>query len=344
MAPYMNMLAERLHDTTIQNSGVPPTPRMPDYRTKSGVGSCVGCGGMRVSNLRGRDSCNSITSSPRYACDSRPPRNGPSILPHSAYEEGMIISATVPERDNRQCYDPLDKQQSITSMSTVVYEKTRKFIILRVFATHVTVLPILTHEGTGLSRKVAKHNYVSIRDLDDGENAAPAESEHPIIWAEALPHLKTGSAWNKMSNSAVIHFTNAREHKFSCPAIIMGKLSAKSWAALKKLFIDGMTVSRFLEKYPEPGPHELLSPASSKPQIPAHKLTVNLGARLTMSNVSAMNNTGAIKTTKLGNAANVATPSMSAFRSNLNLARSIAGGKAAGSMIGGNCPRPIPYQ
>jgi hypothetical protein len=103
------------------------------------------------------------------------------ILQPSAYEEGMGISATIPERDDRQSYNPQNRHQSVTSSSTVVYEKVRKFVVLRVFPTHVTVLLILTHEGTGLSRKYAKHNYVSIRDHDDGENAAPAESEHSLI-------------------------------------------------------------------------------------------------------------------------------------------------------------------
>ncbi|EPE29019.1 hypothetical protein GLAREA_00177 [Glarea lozoyensis ATCC 20868] len=273
-----------------------------------------------------------------------PTRGYGTISQPSEFEEGMIISAKIPEWDFRQCFDPQDKHQSITSQSTVVYEKMRKFVVLRVFPTHVAVLPILTHSGTGLSRKIAKHNYVSIRDVEDREKAAPAESEHPILWTQTLKTHKIASAWQKMSNTAVIHFTNCREHKFGCPAAINGKMTEASFASLKKLFMDGMTHHKFVEKFPENVSQSLQEPPQVNDKLHFPKLAVSKGTGSVISTMSQMSavvkprilvdsNTRAPDTTTI-RARGVAIPSSAAaFKNRATGAPSTIGEKSRSSRM-----------
>jgi hypothetical protein len=139
--------------------------------------------------------------------------------------------------------------------------------------------------------------------------------------------MRDGSAWHKMSSIAVIHFTNAKEHKFSCPATVMGKLTTKSWDALKKLFIDGMTAPSYLEKFPQPGPHRLLViTESSQGGIAAHRLIRKQNLRSTLSNLNGMATSFTPEDLALCNrrgrvmkAPGIATPSMAMLRSRVSM-------------------------
>lgn len=158
------------------------------------------------------------------------------VLKRSQYRAGMIISAAHVERDGLQRIEPGNRNKSVTNEGTIAHEKERKFVVLRVFATHITVLPIFTHNSNGLASKEHKNQFISIRELDDKETAAPAESDHPILWSDAEANLKDGNPWNKMSDTAAVHFTNPKEHKLTYPAKIMGRLDYDSFRELKTAF------------------------------------------------------------------------------------------------------------
>lgn len=160
-----------------------------------------------------------------------------SVLKKSEYHAGQIISALHAERDGLQIYEPNNAHQSVTNEGTLIYEKERKFVVIRVFATHALVLPIYTYKGKGLEKKEHRNHYISIREYDDMENAAPAENNHPILWADALAELKANSSpWYKMSNSASVHFTSPIVHKFSNPTKVMAKLTIESLNILRKVY------------------------------------------------------------------------------------------------------------
>ncbi|CAG8961232.1 hypothetical protein HYFRA_00013288 [Hymenoscyphus fraxineus] len=165
------------------------------------------------------------------------------VLSMSEYRAGMIIGAYQVDRDRDQGKGVTLANQSRTNTGTIVFEKERKFVVLRVFTTHVVVLPIYTFVGHGLeSRQAEKNDYVSIREVDDGENALPAESDHPIIWSEAtLEWLNSGRGWGRMSNNAVVHFTCPLRHMFTNPSQILGEVTEGCFISLRKLYVSAFS-------------------------------------------------------------------------------------------------------
>ncbi|KAG9238631.1 hypothetical protein BJ875DRAFT_480131 [Amylocarpus encephaloides] len=144
---------------------------------------------------------------------------GKSIKP-ADYKEGMIIWTTQVEVDSDQFHSKRDENHSTTEDGTRVHEKNRQ---------------VLTYGGKGILDKDNEEGYVSIRERDQ-EDLAPAQSKHPIIWADTLASLKqSGKNWNRMNATTVVDITNPRDHKLTFPAVLMGWLEPESLIALKKL-------------------------------------------------------------------------------------------------------------
>jgi hypothetical protein len=51
----------------------------------------------------------------------------------------------------------------------------------------VVALPVYTYRGHGLANKPNKDEYVFIRIAGSKATAAPAESEHGILWVQQYP-------------------------------------------------------------------------------------------------------------------------------------------------------------
>ena len=75
-------------------------------------------------------------------------------------------------------------------------------------------------------------------DVDQGQEAATAESKHDVIWAERYPAFKTPNitTWFMMSNATSIHLTAPYSHPMGLKCTISGKLKASSLDYLLKLF------------------------------------------------------------------------------------------------------------
>jgi hypothetical protein len=150
------------------------------------------------------------------------------------FQVGAVFSAATHQWDYSETLTPGNANQSITRLG-IVHSKFRNFLILVRFATHVLALydcslsldneplliihrPIYTHEGRGL--------FVSIRDVDQMEQAAIGESTHDVIWAERYPVYKNPhvTSWFMMFNSTSIHLTAPYSHPMGLKCTISGKL------------------------------------------------------------------------------------------------------------------------
>ncbi|KAE9377025.1 hypothetical protein N431DRAFT_530390 [Stipitochalara longipes BDJ] len=162
------------------------------------------------------------------------------------FQVGAVFSAATHQRDYAETLDLRNPNQSMTHLG-VVHSKFRKFVILARFATHVLALPIYTHDGRGLANKPHKNEFVSIRDVDQGQQATMPESKHDVIWAERYPGFKNSNitSWFMMSNATSIHLTAPYSHPMGLKCTISGKLKAGSIDYLLKLFgeVTASTVS-----------------------------------------------------------------------------------------------------
>ncbi|KAH6707828.1 hypothetical protein BKA61DRAFT_679228 [Leptodontidium sp. MPI-SDFR-AT-0119] len=163
------------------------------------------------------------------------------VFHHKAeFEPGVVFSAVTHEHHYRQDrVDHSNVNQTETNFG-VTSSKFRKFVVLSRFEQHVIALPILTHEGRGLSTKRHKHEYISVRERAAQGYAAGAESSHGILWVETFPNFQYESAWHRMSDACCLHITKPYSHNMGHKCTISGRLENESFARLQKLFRDAV--------------------------------------------------------------------------------------------------------
>jgi hypothetical protein len=158
---------------------------------------------------------------------------------YDKYDEGVIFSTAYHETHyDQDRFDGDDINQTASNFG-IVSSKFRKFIVVARFASHVIALPIYTHGGRGLSRKANKDEYVSVRDDDDRNYAAPAESKHEALWAytnNAFKHSKC--YW--MGDETSVRFTTPHPHQMSSKATISGRLDEDSLEKLQDLYRESL--------------------------------------------------------------------------------------------------------
>lgn len=96
--------------------------------------------------------------------------------------------------------------------------------------------PVYTHQGRGLVHIEDKQEWVSIRESSLESSAAPAETEHGILWATIDPRFEQESAWHKMNSTAAVHFTAPYTHKIWHKCTISGALETASLLKLLDLY------------------------------------------------------------------------------------------------------------
>ncbi|CZT42947.1 uncharacterized protein RSE6_02915 [Rhynchosporium secalis] len=213
--------------------------------------STLGMGGLSVNNGRINQPTGGGAMRAVYANTSQVMRPQPSIgamnqrptdafHPKAAFQPGVIFSAVTHEHHYRQDrVDNTNANQTETNFG-VTNSKFRKFVILACFENHVIALPILTHQGRGLSSKRNKHEFVSVRERSLEGIAAPSESKHAILWAELYPGFQKASAWHRMTDQCCLHFTKPYSHNIEHKCTISGKLENASTNRLQKLFQDAV--------------------------------------------------------------------------------------------------------
>lgn len=158
----------------------------------------------------------------------------------SKYPVGTIFSTVHHTHSRNQTFDESkNKDQSMTRMG-LVNSKERKFVVIRKFPRHVWALLIGTQGGNGLNY-VANSNrweYVSVREDINKAIAAPAESEHEILWTTTNHSFKAIEPSNFFQSNDVtsLRLTQPTSHDFKVKASISGKLLGESQERLKVLF------------------------------------------------------------------------------------------------------------
>ena len=152
------------------------------------------------------------------------------------FEPGVVFSAVTHEHHYRQ--DRIDRSNANQSETNfgITNSKFRKFVVLSRFEHHVIALPILTHEGRGLSSKRHKDEFVSVRDRLSQASVAPAESKHGTLWVETYPEFQYASAWHRMSDTCCLHITKPYSHNMAHKCTISGRLEEESFVRLQRLF------------------------------------------------------------------------------------------------------------
>ncbi|KAH8592447.1 hypothetical protein B0O99DRAFT_689598 [Bisporella sp. PMI_857] len=110
-----------------------------------------------------------------------------------------------------------------------------------------SVGPIYTHGGKGLSRKRAsqKDEFISIREYDSQDSAAPSETPYDILWVDRYPEFKgdSKSSWYAMTDFTSAHFTEICVHKYDNKCTIQGKLKPQSKKYLQTLVTETLAVA-----------------------------------------------------------------------------------------------------
>ncbi|KAH7381013.1 hypothetical protein BKA64DRAFT_647846 [Cadophora sp. MPI-SDFR-AT-0126] len=174
----------------------------------------------------------------------------------SDFEPGVVFSAVTHEHHYRQ--DRIDRSNANQTETKfgITNSKFRKFVVLSRFEHHVIALPILTHEGRGLSSKRHKDEFISVRDRIAQASAAPAESKHGTLWAETYPEVQYTSAWHRMSDSCCLHITKPYSHNMAHKCTISGRLEDQSFVRLQKLFRNAVLSSAAnISQAPRPATH-----------------------------------------------------------------------------------------
>ncbi|KAH7323566.1 hypothetical protein BKA65DRAFT_481376 [Rhexocercosporidium sp. MPI-PUGE-AT-0058] len=184
------------------------------------------------------NSCQSMHSQQAVGAMSQRPTD---VFHHKEeFEPGAVFSAVTHEHHYRQDrVDHSNANQTETNFG-ITNSKFRKFVVLSRFEHHVIALPILTHEGRGLTTKRHKHEYVSVRDRMAQVSAASGESSHGVLWAETYPNFQYASAWHRMSDTCCLHITRPYSHNMAHKCTISGRLEDESFVRLQKLFRDAV--------------------------------------------------------------------------------------------------------
>ncbi|KAL8757181.1 MAG: hypothetical protein Q9199_002405 [Rusavskia elegans] len=161
-------------------------------------------------------------------------KNKGTKLPKHFFRPGTLFRAVLHDQDftatssGSQITVP-DKHRT-PSIHGPIYTKVRHMIVLALYEDHYIAIPLFTHNGTGLDKKVKKDEFVSIRDYRD-KNPIPALSKHRPLKIELV---NPGIALFDPKSTAHITYPLAR--KYDLPVIPEGSIALESLNYLITLF------------------------------------------------------------------------------------------------------------
>ena len=159
------------------------------------------------------------------------------------YEPGVIFSAPFHTQYCSPAEVSLTDPNLTASPFGTIFSKFRKSVVLTVSEDggSCAAVPIYSHNGEGLKFKPSKHEYVSIRDVED-EKPQDRESKHGLLWCHR--DLQYSAPKTFISGKSSVHLTELVTHRLGAPATIEGSLTAPSLEILrelvKKVHIDSL--------------------------------------------------------------------------------------------------------
>ncbi|KAL9000728.1 MAG: hypothetical protein Q9169_000764 [Polycauliona sp. 2 TL-2023] len=155
-------------------------------------------------------------------------------LPKDLFRPGTLFRAVLHDQDfaaisSGSQITVLDKHRTPSAYGTI-FTKVRHMIVLALYEDHYIAIPLFTHNGTGLDKKVRKDEFVSIRDNRD-KNPIPPLSKHKPLRIE---NVNAGVALFDPKSTAHITYQLAR--KYDLPIIPEGSIAQDSLDFLIMLF------------------------------------------------------------------------------------------------------------
>ncbi|EKD16049.1 hypothetical protein MBM_06060 [Drepanopeziza brunnea f. sp. 'multigermtubi' MB_m1] len=142
----------------------------------------------RSQTVTGRGGRGRPLSNPQQASVITFRKYGDKFKPET-YSPGDVISVPFHIADYEQPPVNPGIHSSLCKLGPYVYSKFRRLIILDCYVDHCVAIPLFTNNGAGLKKKVAKGEWVGVRDAADPvrEAALPRRQQQPELDEEHHP-------------------------------------------------------------------------------------------------------------------------------------------------------------
>lgn len=161
-------------------------------------------------------------------------RNKGIKMPKESFKPGTIIRAVLHEQDFQGVAGASDITRAdrfrTDSVHGPIYTKTRKMIVLATFEDNYIAVPLYTHNGRGLEKKVKPQEFVSVRDHRAPGSFTPLSVHDPLV----TKHLNAGIEPYHVKTA--VHITYPVSRKYTLPVVQEGFLEEESVQYLATLF------------------------------------------------------------------------------------------------------------
>lgn len=156
-------------------------------------------------------------------------------IPKASYRPGMLIRAAMHETDLNKGgpassnVTVADRYRSDTKFGPI-HTKVRKAIVIALYQDHYLAVPLFTHNGNGLLKKLSPDEFVSVRDHRNKGDFHKL-SKHAALVTE---HLNAGI--DSLHEKSTAHITYPIARKYDLSVVHEGHLEAASTKHLVQLF------------------------------------------------------------------------------------------------------------
>jgi hypothetical protein len=155
------------------------------------------------------------------------------LLAKEAYRPGMMIRAPIHEPFLPGAAD-IHHRAKTYSLYGPVFTKVRKMIVVAVYYSHYTALPLYTHNGNGLQGKSVPDEFVSLKDHRSQAPFTPLSKHSALTTETMVPGV------NPMSPMATVHLTYPVSRQYDIPSTPEGQLDEASTKTLIGLYRDSI--------------------------------------------------------------------------------------------------------
>ncbi|KAJ5047668.1 uncharacterized protein L3040_003488 [Drepanopeziza brunnea f. sp. 'multigermtubi'] len=180
----------------------------------------------RSQTVTGRGGRGRPLSNPQQASVITFRKYGDKFKPET-YSPGDVISVPFHIADYEQPPVNPGIHSSLCKLGPYVYSKFRRLIILDCYVDHCVAIPLFTNNGAGLKKKVAKGEWVGVRDAADPD-PRPSETVHGNVFVRRdeklrYPDDSSNPSWMKSTTHA--HHAHPVSFRYDRFCIRIGELS-----------------------------------------------------------------------------------------------------------------------
>lgn len=154
-------------------------------------------------------------------------------IPKEAFSPGMIIRAPVHEPNLDRALNPSQVTVNDGTVTETLYglvtSKYRYMIVTATYSDHYIAIPLYTHNGHGLTRKLNPDEYVSLRDHRRPGPFSKLSAHKPLLTKDLKPEI------NLFDPVTTAHIPYPISRGYILPAVHEGSLEPESTRNLLKL-------------------------------------------------------------------------------------------------------------